>query len=83
MPGQLFPPERADPDYDDQGPKAGPREAIDLTALGALPESRANVEVLDLAAERPRHLGDAFTAAGGRACGRRRSPRPVRNYLNT
>ncbi|MGJ5797907.1 hypothetical protein ACSCB1_01750 [Streptomyces europaeiscabiei] len=67
MPEQLLGPEAADSERDDQEPEAGRREAIDLTALRALRESRTDVEALDLTAERLRHLGDAFTAAADRA----------------
>ncbi|AEY86829.1 hypothetical protein SHJG_1553 [Streptomyces hygroscopicus subsp. jinggangensis 5008] len=63
MPGQLLAPPAADPEHDDQEPEAGPREAIDLTALRTLRESRTDVEALDLTAERLRHLQDAFTKA--------------------
>jgi hypothetical protein len=61
MPEQL--PAAADPERDDQEPEAGRREAIDLTALRALRESRTDVEALDLTAERLRHLQDAFSKA--------------------
>ncbi len=60
MPEQLFAPPAADPEHDDQEPEPGRREAIDLTALRALRESRTDVEALDLTAERLRHLQDAF-----------------------
>ncbi|MEU7553098.1 MobF family relaxase [Streptomyces sp. NPDC044571] len=63
MPEQLLAPAAADPEHDDQEPEAGRREAIDLTALRALRESRTDVEALDLTAERLRHLRDAFTKA--------------------
>ncbi|MFI0915460.1 MobF family relaxase [Streptomyces abikoensis] len=63
MPEQLLPPTAADPEHDDQEPEAGPREAIDMTALRALRESRTDVEALDLTADRLRHLQDAFTKA--------------------
>jgi hypothetical protein len=59
----LLAPPAADPEHDDQEPEAGRQEAIDLTALRALRESRTDVEALDLTAERLRHLQDAFTAA--------------------
>ncbi|MFF2570973.1 hypothetical protein [Streptomyces sp. NPDC058084] len=61
MPEQLLAPEPADPD--DQEQKPGRREALDLTALRALRESRTDVEALDLAAERLRHLQDALAEA--------------------
>ncbi|MFC8373383.1 hypothetical protein ACFUIT_36435 [Streptomyces sp. NPDC057239] len=67
MPEQLLAPEPADPERDDQEPEAGRVEAIDMTALRALRESRTDVEALDLTAERLRHLGKAFTAAADRA----------------
>jgi hypothetical protein len=63
MPEQLLAPAAADPEHDDQEPEAGHREAIDLTALRALRESRTDVEALDINAERLRHLRDAFTKA--------------------
>ncbi|MGW7825260.1 hypothetical protein ACWGLF_46555 [Streptomyces puniciscabiei] len=63
MPEQLLAPPAADPEHDDQEPEAEPREAVDLTALRALRESRTDVEALDLTAERLRHLQDAFTKA--------------------
>ncbi|AKJ15696.1 hypothetical protein ABB07_38270 [Streptomyces incarnatus] len=59
----MLAPPAADPEHGDQEPEAGRREAIDLTALRALRESRMDVEALDLAAERLRHLQDAFTKA--------------------
>jgi hypothetical protein len=67
MPEQLLAPEPADPEHDDQEQKPGRREAMDLTALRALRESRTDVEALDLTAERLRHLQDAFTEAADRA----------------
>ncbi|MFJ1673188.1 MobF family relaxase [Streptomyces bottropensis] len=67
MPEQLLAPPAADPEHNDQEPEAGRREAIDLTALRALRESRTDVEALDLTAERLRHLGAAFTAAADRS----------------
>ncbi|MFF3920716.1 hypothetical protein ACFYZB_46495 [Streptomyces sp. NPDC001852] len=63
MPEQLLAPRPANPEHDDQEPEADPREAIDLTALRALRESRTDVEALDLTTERLRHLQDAFTKA--------------------
>ncbi|MEU0274804.1 hypothetical protein [Streptomyces sp. NPDC006307] len=63
MPEQLLAPAAADPEHDDQEPEAGPREAIDLTALRALKASRTDVEALDLTDERLRRLHDAFTRA--------------------
>ncbi|MFI8504501.1 MobF family relaxase [Streptomyces sp. NPDC085524] len=64
MPEQLLPPAAADPEHDDQEPEAGPTEAIDMTALRALRESRTDVEALDLTADRLRHLQDAFAKVG-------------------
>ncbi|GAA3920254.1 hypothetical protein GCM10023084_82530 [Streptomyces lacrimifluminis] len=63
MPEQLLAPAAADPEHDDQEPEAGRREAIDLTALRSLRESRTDVEALDLTAERLRHLQDTFAKA--------------------
>ncbi|WP_435240253.1 MobF family relaxase [Streptomyces sp. YPW6] len=67
MPEQLLTSEPADPEHDDQDDKPGRHEALDLTALRALRDSRTDVEALDLTAERLRHLQDAFTAAADRA----------------
>lgn len=67
MPEQLLALPATDPEHNDQEPKTERREAIDLTALRALRESRTDVEALDLTAERLRHLGAAFTAAADRA----------------
>lgn len=67
MPEQLLAHEPADPEPDDRDDKPGRREALDLTALRALRESRTDVEALDLTAERLRHLQDAFTAAADQA----------------
>ncbi|MFC8728209.1 hypothetical protein [Streptomyces bacillaris] len=67
MPEQLLAPEPADPEHDDQEQKPGRREALDLTAVRALRESRTDVEALDITTERLRHLQDAFTAAADRA----------------
>ncbi|MEV5434371.1 hypothetical protein [Streptomyces sp. NPDC052701] len=63
MPEQLASP-AADPEHDDQDPEAGRREAIDLSALRALRESRTDVEALDLTADRLRRLQDAFAKVG-------------------
>ncbi|MCX4970978.1 relaxase domain-containing protein [Streptomyces sp. NBC_00654] len=63
MPEQLLAPATADPENDDQEPGTGRREAIDMTALRALRESRTDMEALGLTAERLRHLKDAFTKA--------------------
>lgn len=67
MPEQLLAPPDADPDHDDQEPKPDRQEAVDLTALRALRDSRTDGEALDLTAERLRHLGDTFPAAADRA----------------
>ncbi|MDX3481995.1 MobF family relaxase, partial [Streptomyces scabiei] len=64
MPEQLLTPPAADPEHDDQEPEAGRQEAIDLTALRALRESRTDVEALDLTADRLRRLQDAFAKVG-------------------
>ncbi|MGW1513541.1 hypothetical protein [Streptomyces sp. NPDC002394] len=64
MPEQLLAPEPADPEHDDQEPKAGRGEAIDMTALRALRKSRTDVEALDLTADRLRRLQEAFAEAG-------------------
>ncbi|MCK1822480.1 relaxase domain-containing protein [Streptomyces sp. XM83C] len=64
MPEQLLAPGPADPEHDDREPKAGRGEAIDMTALRALRESRTDVEALDLTADRLRRLQDAFAKAG-------------------
>ncbi|WP_326594506.1 MobF family relaxase [Streptomyces sp. NBC_01803] len=63
MPEQPLAPPAADPEHDDQEPEAGHQEAIDMTALRALRESRTDVEALDLTADRLRRLQDAFTKA--------------------
>ncbi|MFE7676777.1 MobF family relaxase [Streptomyces albidoflavus] len=59
MPEQLLAPE-----HDDQEPEAVPGEAIDMTALLALRDSRTDVEALDITGDRLRHLQDVFTKAG-------------------
>ncbi|MET9483614.1 MobF family relaxase [Streptomyces sp. NPDC006638] len=64
MPEQLLAPEPADTEHNDQEPEAGPPEAIDMTALRALRQSRTDVEALDLTADRLRHLQDVYTKAG-------------------
>ncbi|MFC8015380.1 hypothetical protein [Streptomyces cinereoruber] len=61
MPEQLLASEPADPEHDDQGPKAGRGEAIDMTALRALRKSRTDVEALDLTAERLRRIQEVAT----------------------
>ncbi|WP_225804775.1 hypothetical protein [Streptomyces sp. NK15101] len=75
MPEQLLAPEPADPEHDDQEPKAGRGQAIDMTALRALRASRTDVEALDLTADRLRRLQDAFAKVGDDA--RARSDRPT------
>ncbi len=67
MAEQLLAHEPTDPEHDDHDDKPGRHEALDLTALRALRDSRTDVEALDLTAERLRHLQDAFTAAADRA----------------
>ncbi|WP_234310690.1 MULTISPECIES: hypothetical protein [unclassified Streptomyces] len=60
MPEQLLAPEPADPEHDDQEQEeAGRGEAIDMTALRALRDSRTDVEALDLTADRLRRLQEA------------------------
>ncbi|MBX7555781.1 hypothetical protein K1Y78_49915 [Streptomyces sp. tea 10] len=66
MPEQLLAPPATAPGRGDQEPEAGRQEAVDMTALRALRESRTDVEALDLTAKRLRHLRDAFTAAADR-----------------
>ncbi|MFF8939158.1 hypothetical protein ACF08O_31450 [Streptomyces paradoxus] len=63
MPEQLLAPPAAEVEHDYQQLEVGRREAVDMTALRALRESRTDVEALDLTAERLRHLQDAFTKA--------------------
>ncbi|MHC6630335.1 hypothetical protein ACYTFC_30290 [Streptomyces globosus] len=63
MPEQLLAPESADPEHDDQGPKADRGEAIYMTALRALRKSRRDVEALGLTADRLRRLQEAATRA--------------------
>ncbi|MFF8495139.1 MobF family relaxase [Streptomyces albidoflavus] len=76
MPERLLAPEPAAPEHDDQEPEAAPGEAIDMTALGALRDSRTDVEALDITADRLRHLQDVFTKAGEAA--RTRAARAAR-----
>lgn len=64
MPEQLLTPAAADPEHDDQEPEAVSGEAIDMTALRALRDSRTDVEALDITGDRLRHLQDVFTKAG-------------------
>ncbi|MEU6331754.1 hypothetical protein ABZ851_31415 [Streptomyces sp. NPDC047049] len=63
MPEQLLALPAAASEHRGQEPEAEPREAVDLTALRALRESRTDVEALDLTAERLRLFQDAFTKA--------------------
>ncbi|MCT2546282.1 MobF family relaxase [Streptomyces atratus] len=63
MPEQLLAPAAADLENDEQEPEAGRQEAVDLTALRALRESRTDVEALDLTADRLRRLQEVFTKA--------------------
>ncbi|GGZ29907.1 hypothetical protein GCM10010300_85890 [Streptomyces olivaceoviridis] len=67
MPEQLLAPERADAERGEQEQEPGRREAMDMTALRALRESRTDVEALDLTAERLRRLVEAYTTAADRA----------------
>lgn len=64
MPEQLLAPEPADPEHDDQERESGRPEALDLTALRALRQSRTDVEALELTAEQLRHLAAALTRTG-------------------
>jgi hypothetical protein len=61
MPEQLLAPEPADPELDDQEPETGRGEAIDMTALRALRESRTEVEALDFTTDRLRRIQEAAT----------------------
>ncbi|WP_157875571.1 MobF family relaxase (plasmid) [Streptomyces albidoflavus] len=81
MPERLLAPEPAAPEHDDQEPEAAPGEAIDMTALGALRDSRTDVEALDITADRLRHLQDVFTKAGEAA--RTRAARATRAARRT
>ncbi|HCA85382.1 MAG TPA: hypothetical protein DEQ61_07740 [Streptomyces sp.] len=65
MSEQLLTHKDADPGRPE--PEAGPRSAIDLTALRALKASCTDVEALDLTDERLRRLQDAFTKAADHA----------------
>ncbi|MCL7382223.1 MobF family relaxase [Streptomyces sp. 35G-GA-8] len=67
VPEQLLAHPHTEAEHDDQEPGAGPRSAIDLTALRALKASRTDVEALDLTDERLRRLRDAFTKAADHA----------------
>ncbi|WP_432065602.1 MobF family relaxase [Streptomyces sp. C10-9-1] len=59
MPEQLLAPEPTDPEHDDQEPKTGRGDAIDMTALRALRKSRTDVEALDLTDDRLRRIREA------------------------
>lgn len=61
---KLLAPEPADPEHDDQERESGRPEALDLTALRALRQSRTDVEALELTAEQLRHLAAALTKTG-------------------
>ncbi|MFI2318776.1 MobF family relaxase [Streptomyces sp. CB00072] len=67
MPEQLLAPEN-----DDQEQKPGRPEALDLTALRALRQSRTDVEALELTAEELRRLAAAVTKTGEGARVRKR-----------
>ncbi|MFJ3637599.1 MobF family relaxase [Streptomyces sp. NPDC090112] len=56
MPEQLLAPPAAEAEHDDQEPEPGRQEAIDMTAVRALRESRTDVEALDLTADRLRRI---------------------------
>ncbi|MFH8574332.1 hypothetical protein [Streptomyces sp. NPDC017993] len=66
MPEQLLANQETDLEPGRPEQETGPRSAIDLTALRALKKSRADIESLELTAERLRHLQDAFTKAADR-----------------
>ncbi|WP_234010541.1 hypothetical protein [Streptomyces sp. SPB074] len=85
MPEQLLAPEPDDPGHDDQEPAAGPPDAIDMTALRALRESRTDVEALDLTADRLRRLQEAIARVGdnSRARANRRTGRDDTGVLRT
>ncbi|MEU4180915.1 hypothetical protein [Streptomyces sp. NPDC026589] len=72
MPEQLLAPEPADPENDDQEQKPGRPEALDLTALRALRQSRTDLEALELTAEQLRHLAAALTKTGEGARARKK-----------
>ncbi|MFD8960295.1 MobF family relaxase [Streptomyces anulatus] len=72
MPEQLLAPEPAAPEHDGQEQEPGRREALDLTALRALRQSRTDVEALELTAEQLRHLAAALTKTGEAARVRKR-----------
>ncbi|MCX5589594.1 MobF family relaxase [Streptomyces erythrochromogenes] len=61
MPEQLLAPLAAEAEQDDQGTEPGRQEAIDMTAVRALRESRTDVEALDLTAARLRRLQEVAT----------------------
>lgn len=72
MPEQLLAPERSGPENDDHEQKPGRSEALDLTALRALRQSRTDVEALELTAEQLRHLAAALTKTGEGARARKK-----------
>ncbi|MCX4482389.1 relaxase domain-containing protein [Streptomyces anulatus] len=61
MPERLLVPEPAGPGHDGQEQEPGRPEALDLTALRALRQSRTDVEALELTTEQLRHLAAALT----------------------
>ncbi|MFI2620305.1 hypothetical protein [Streptomyces sp. NPDC018584] len=61
MPEQLLAPLTAEAEHDDRGPEPGRQEAIDMTSVRALRESRTDVEALDLTADRLRRLQEVAT----------------------
>ncbi|WP_158717184.1 MobF family relaxase [Streptomyces griseus] len=72
VPEQMLAPEPDDPENDDQEQKPGRPEALDLTALRALRQSRTDVEALELTAEQLRHLAAALTKTGEGARARKK-----------
>ncbi|MCX5078609.1 hypothetical protein OHA84_37110 [Streptomyces sp. NBC_00513] len=73
MPEQLLAPPAAEAEHDDQEPEPGRQEAIGMTAVRALRESRTDVEALDLTADRLRLIQE--TAAKMAAESRLRADR--------
>ncbi|MFJ3861927.1 hypothetical protein ACIPRL_37650 [Streptomyces sp. NPDC090085] len=75
MPEQLLALSAAEAEHDDQEPESGRQEAIDMTAVRALRESRTDVEALDLTADRLRRIREtaAKMAAEARARADRRT----------
>ncbi|MCX4523861.1 relaxase domain-containing protein [Streptomyces anulatus] len=72
MPERLLVPEPAGPGHDGQEQEPGRPEALDLTALRALRQSRTDVEALELTVEQLRHLAAALTKTGEGARVRKR-----------